>query len=60
MFIVFNRAKISSYLISLGTVVTLFAMAFVITDNKTKPLSANVYENNYVNSEENSINSKKI
>ena len=46
MFIVFNRAKISSYLISLGTVVTLFAMAFVIT--------------NYVNSEENSINSKKI
>lgn len=33
MFIVFNKSKISSYLISLGTVVILFVMAFTITNN---------------------------
>lgn len=36
MFIVFNREKINSYLISLSTVLILFSMAFVITgSNKT-------------------------
>ena len=35
MFIVFNKSKIRSYLISLGTVVILFVMAFTITKNDT-------------------------
>lgn len=35
MFIIFNKAKINSYLISLGTVIILFVMAFMITNNET-------------------------
>ncbi len=35
MFIVFNKAKINSYLISLGTVIILFVMAFMITGEQT-------------------------
>lgn len=35
MFIVFNKDKINSYLISLGTVVILFVMAFMITGEQT-------------------------
>ena len=33
MFIVFNRAKINSYLISIGTVLTLFSMTFMLNKN---------------------------
>ena len=33
MFIVFNKEKINSYLISFGTVIILFVMAFMITEN---------------------------
>lgn len=33
MFIVFNRAKINSYLISLSTVLILFSMAFMLTSS---------------------------
>lgn len=33
MFIVFNREKINSYLISLATVIILFSMAFMLTGN---------------------------
>lgn len=33
MFFVFDRKKISSYLISLGTVVILFAASFFATNN---------------------------
>ena len=33
MFIVFNRAKINSYLISIGTVMILFSMPFMINKN---------------------------
>lgn len=33
MFIVFNRAKINSYLISIGTVMILFSMTFMINKN---------------------------
>ena len=40
MFIVFNREKINSYLISLGTVVILFVMAFMLTSNQTVQTSA--------------------
>ena len=35
MFIVFNKDKINSYLISLGTVVILFVMSFMITGEQT-------------------------
>lgn len=34
MFIVFNKSKINSYLISLGTVIILFVMAFMLTKNE--------------------------
>lgn len=40
MFIVFNKAKITSYLISLGTVIVLFVMAFMITEQETLQTSA--------------------
>ena len=33
MFIVFNKQKIYSYLIALSTVVTLFVIAFMATEN---------------------------
>ena len=33
MFFVFNRKKISSYLISLGTVIILFAASLIVTNN---------------------------
>ena len=35
MFIVFNKAKINSYLISLSTVIILFVMAFMLTKEET-------------------------
>ena len=44
MFIVFNKAKINSYLISLGTVIVLFVMAFMITNNDTIETSASTKE----------------
>lgn len=40
MFIVFNRQKINSYLISLGTVIILFVMAFMITGEQTVQTAA--------------------
>lgn len=41
MFIVFNREKINSYLISLATVIILFSMAFMfVDDNQTIETSA--------------------
>lgn len=40
MFIVFNKQKINSYLISLGTVVILFVMAFMMTSNGAIETSA--------------------
>lgn len=44
MFIVFNKAKINSYLISFGTVILLFVMAFVITGNETIQTAASTKE----------------
>lgn len=44
MFIVFNKAKINSYLISLGTVIILFVMAFTITTKETLETSASTKE----------------
>lgn len=40
MFIVFNKEKINSYLISLGTVIILFVMAFMMTSETTLETSA--------------------
>ena len=43
MFIVFNKDKISSYLVSAGTVAFLFVMAFMIkSDYKTEETSSKV------------------
>lgn len=45
MFIVFNKSKIKSYLISLGTVITLFVMAFfIMEDNSSVETSASLKE----------------
>ena len=44
MFIVFNKDKICSYLISLGTVVILFVMAFMITSNDVVQTAASTRE----------------
>ncbi|MGN1327272.1 MAG: hypothetical protein ACI4VQ_04290 [Clostridia bacterium] len=38
MFFVFDRKKISSYLISLGTVVILFAASFIVTSKANNTL----------------------
>ena len=38
MFFVFDRKKISSYLISLGTVVILCAASFIVTNNTSNTL----------------------
>ena len=40
MFIVFNREKINSYLISFATVIILFVMAFMMTGNNTVETAA--------------------
>ena len=44
MFLVFNKSKINSYLVSVGTVVVLFVMAFVLKDNNLQETSARVNE----------------
>lgn len=44
MFIVFNKEKINSYLISLSTVLILFSMAFMLTNNKTVETAAEAKE----------------
>lgn len=44
MFIVFNKDKICSYLISLGTVIILFVMAFMMTTNDAIETSASTRE----------------
>lgn len=44
MFIVFNKEKINSYLISLSTVLILFSMAFILTNNKTLETAASTKE----------------
>lgn len=45
MFIVFNKSKIKSYLISLTTVITLFVMAFfIMEDDRTVETSASLKE----------------
>ena len=44
MFIVFDKNKINSYIISVGTVVILFLMAFMMTSNETIQTAASTKE----------------
>ena len=46
MFIVFNKSKINSYLISLGTVIILFVMAVMLTKNEAIETAAAFAEGN--------------
>lgn len=58
MFMVINKDKIVSYLISLGTVMGLFVFSFFISEQNDKILksSANIMDNNYVEiNEENTL-----
>lgn len=56
MFIVFSKDKISSYLVSVGTVALLFVMAFMIkNDYVTEETSSRVNTANYANEIQNSV-----
>lgn len=44
MFIVFNKKKIYSYLVSLSTVVVLFSIAFTVTTNESITTSSKTNE----------------
>lgn len=66
MFIVFNKDKVISYLISLSTVAILFVMSFVITNknNESVKTSTNILSNRTteenVNNNLNEIKENKI
>ena len=60
MFFVFNKSKIYSYLVSLGTVALLLVMGFYITNNKentiqTSANSISEKQNNIINDLKNNI-----
>lgn len=60
MFLVLNKKKITSYLVSLSTVAILFT--FCLTNNSKNEsiqTSVNVQINNHINEEVNSINCTK-
>ncbi len=44
MFMVFNKEKINSYIISIATVAFLFVVGFIITKDNTITTSANINE----------------
>lgn len=63
MLVVFNKEKIYSYLISLGTVMILFIMAIAITsrnekiiETSTNSIIANNFEKNEYNIDSKSLN----
>ena len=62
MFLVFNKSKIVSYLISVGTVAVLFVMAFYITNNngETIQTSANNVIENKIEENINILNNKSM
>lgn len=47
MFFVFNKSKIYSYLVSVGTVAILFVMAFYITNNRKETIQTSSNLNEY-------------
>ncbi len=57
MFIIFDKNKISSYLVSLATVVILFMMSFVMSASNNKILEtvANITENSMIESSTNIV-----
>lgn len=60
MFMVIDKDKIVSYMVSVGTVALLFVMSFAITKNNNEILYTSVnatIENNIENGIENSIKS---
>lgn len=62
MFLVFNKEKICSYLVSLGTVAILFVMAIAITNRNEKLIetSANSIIANNIKQNEYNIDNKQI
>lgn len=62
MFLVFDKEKICSYLVSLGTVAILFVMAIAITNRNEELIqsSANAIITNNLEKNEYNINSKQI
>ena len=68
MFVVFNKEKIYSYLVSLGTVVILFVMAITITNRNEKLIetmsnsiiSNKTEQNEYINEQESKENNTNI
>lgn len=52
MFIVFNKQKIYSYIISFCTVIALFIMAFVVMEGKTIVTSTNYIEDSNIENNE--------
>ena len=68
MFVVFNKEKIYSYLVSVGTVVILFVMAIAITNRNEKIIetmsnsiiSNKIEQNEYINAEESKENNTNI
>ena len=68
MFVVFNKEKIYSYLVSLGTVVILFIMAIAITNRNEKLIetmsnsiiSNKTEQNEYINEQESKENNTNI
>ena len=58
MFMIFNRDKIKSYLVSLGTVILLFIMCFSITNNDSNIIktSGNAYTANKMQDSTNTKN----
>lgn len=62
MFVVFNKEKIYSYLISLGTVMILFVMAIVITNRNERLIqtSTNLIISNNIEKNEYNINNNLI
>ena len=61
MFIIFDKNKISSYLVSLATVVILFMMSFAMSASNNKILEtvANITENSMIESSTNIIKSNE-
>ena len=62
MFLVFNKSKMISYMISVGTVAFLFVMAFYITNNKEETIqtSANNIIENKINENNNILDNNSI
>ncbi|MBP3255446.1 MAG: hypothetical protein J6M60_07350 [Clostridia bacterium] len=60
MFFIFNKSKICSYLVSVGTVAVLLVMGFYISENnETMQTSSNIVQDSLNNIENNITNEAK-